>query len=198
MKKIIPSIKILTLACLVLPGFLACTKVQEEPATHEMTEQEQKKQHLEDSFSAFVQKIDLESSDNVWSYLLQHSSVALGLDGSIIYTLNQDREQLLRLKFRFQNPDLYKVDGNLYGGLALSGFIQPLSMILDCPDKRENHMDIHILDNGEDVAKLGLELYEKRLVPVFRFPDGTSYSVTTVILISPLLDYLLEYVLSTE
>lgn len=198
MKKSNISIRNLALTCLLLLGFVACNKDQDVPPTHEMTEEEQKKQHVEDSFTVFAEAINMEDSTNAWDYLLNHSDISLGLNGSLIYSLNQDGVMLLWLKFRFMNPDRYKIDGTLHGGLALKGYIHPLSMILDTPGNRERHLDIHVIDNGEDVAKLGLEYYDGKLIPVFRFYDGTSYSVSTVILIAPLLDYLLKYVLSTE
>lgn len=184
---------------LLLLGAVACTpKAQEEVPKHDLTEQEQKKLQLEEAFSPLIQQINLDEAADIRQYITQHSSVSLGLDGAIIYTLHQDGQTLVRLSFLYQGMDNWKVDGNLYGGLEVHGSLHPLGMVTDRPKNWENHWDLHIYNNGEDVATLGMEVYEQKWVPVFRFPDGTSYSLSSVVLIEPLVDYLLEHVFSTE
>ena len=187
------------LSFLVLLVLAACSeKPVEEDPTHGLTPQEQKKQHLEESFSAFVQVLDLEETADAREYIVKHSEVSMGLDRSIIYELRQDGLSLLLLRFRYLELDNWLVDGDIYGGLEVHGSLQPLQLIAGGLETWDQYTDIHVFDGGEDVAFLGLEVYDMGFIPVFRFPDGTSYSITTVILIEPLIDYLLENVLSTE
>ena len=184
---------------LALLVFAACSEKQdEEIPERELTEEEQKKQHLEESFSAFVQMLNLEEAANTKEYLVRHSVVSVGLDRSLIYDLRQDGQSLLWLKFRHLEMDNWLVDGDIYGGLEVHGSLQPLNMMQGGPAKWDQYWDIHVFDNGEDVATLGLEVYDLGYIPVFRFPDGTSYSITTVLLIEPLIQFLLEHVFSTE
>jgi len=185
--------------CLLLLGLGACTEKQvEEVPVHELTAQELKKQHLEESFSAFARMLDLEEAADTKEYIVRHSVVSIGLDRSVIYDLRQDGTSLLWLKFRHLEMDNWLVDGSLYGGLEVHGSLQPVKMIAGGPAKWDQYWDIHVFDNGEDVASLGVDAYDLGDILVFRFPDGTSYSITTVLLVEPLIHFLLEHVLSTE
>ena len=192
-------LKRIGISLLSLLVIAACSKKQvEEEPQHELTEQEQKKQHLEESFSTFASMLKLEETADVKEYFVRHSVVSIGLDRSLIYDLRQDGQSLLWLKFRHVEQDYWLVDGDLYGGLEVHGNLQPVAMMTDGPAKWDQYWDIHVFDRGEDVATLGLEVYDLGYIPVFRFPDGTSYSITTVLLIEPLIHFLLEHVLSTE
>ena len=175
---------------------LSCTEDPVVVPEHHLTEQERKKQHLDESFSAFASMIDLKDVEDAREFIRQNSEVSLGLDLSIVYTLRQDGETLVRLRFRMGSPLSFLVDGTLYGGLELHGSFQPF--IHSDPEHWEEYWDIHVFDNGEDVATLGVETLDQEIVPVLRFPDGTSYSLSTLLLIEPLVDYLLENVFSTE
>jgi hypothetical protein len=192
-------LKRIGISLLLLLVITACSEKQvEEVPKHELTEQEQKKQHLDESFSAFASMLNLEETADIKEYIVRHSVVSIGLDRSLIYDLRQDGLSLLWLKFRHLELDDWLVDGDLYGGIEVHGSLQPLNMLTDGPEKWDQYWDIHVFDNGEDVATLGLEVYDLGYIPVFRFPDGTSYSITTVLLIEPLIHFLLEHVLSTE
>jgi hypothetical protein len=183
---------------IVLLGALACNKKQEEPTQHEPTEEELVKLHLEASFSTFASKLDLESTADAKEYIVKNSVVSMGLDRSILYNLRQNGESMIWLKFRHVEGDNWQLDGDLYGGLEFHGTLHPLAMILAGTKNWEKYADIHVYDQGKDIATLGLEVYDLGYVAVFRFPDGTSYSITTVLLIEPLIDYLLEHVLSAQ
>lgn len=183
---------------IVLLGALACNKQPEDPPQHEPTEEEQVKLHLEATFSTFATKLDLESSASIKEYIVKNSVISMGMDGSVLYNLRQNGESMLWLKLRYLDVDKWSLDGDLYGGLEFHGFLNPLSMLIGGPKHWEAYSDIHVYDQGKDVAKLGLEIYDLGYIAVFRFPDGTSYSITTVLLIEPLIDYLLEHVVSTE
>jgi hypothetical protein len=195
---ILSTLKRFGVICLILLAALACKKQQDEQPQHEPTEEELVKLHLEESFASFAAKLDLESSADAKEYIVKHSVVSLGLDRSVIYSLRQDSESLLWLRFRHVEGDNWLMEGDMYGGLEFRGSLQPLSMVIAGPKNWEHYSDIHVYDNGKDVATFGVEIYDLGYIPVFRFKDGTSYSITTVLLVEPLIDYLLKHVLSTE
>lgn len=175
---------------------VSCAKAQEELPVHELTPEEQEKQHLDQSFANFVALLDLDKiSSDPRDYILRHSDVSLGRDGSVIYRFTEKGITLITLQFRRGNG-LWKVEGRLYGGLGIQGVIDPVLT----PDweKWEEKSLIYVYDNGVRVARLGLETYEGAPLPVLRFPDGTSYSLTSLLIVEPLVEFLLEYVLSTE
>lgn len=183
---------------LILLGAMACNRKTVEVPEHIPTEEEKTKQHLEESFASFAAKLNLEDSADAKEYIVKHSRVSISLDKSIVYDLRQDGLSLLWLRFRHHDGDTWVLDGEMYGGLEFHGTLQPLTMMVKGPQYWEELSDIHVYDNGKEVATLGLEVYDMGYIAVFRFPDGTSYSITTVLLIEPLVDYLLKHVLSTE
>lgn len=184
--------------CLILLVALSCNKNPEDIPQHEPTEEELAKQHLEESFAAFAAKLDLEDSADAKEYLVKHSVVSVAMDKSIIYNLRQDGVSMIWLRFTHHDGDNWNLKGDMYGGIEFKGTLQPAVMYAKGPAYWEELSDIHVYDNGKDVATLGLEVYDLGYIPVLRFPDGTSYSLTTVVLIEPLMDYLLSHVLSTE
>lgn len=184
--------------CLVLLAALACSQKQDEVPEHEPTEEELIKLHLEESFATFFSTMELEESADIREYLVRHSVVSVAMDKSIIYNLRQNGVSLIWLRFTHHDADNWNVNGDMYGGVEFHGTLQPLAMYAQGPSYWEELSDIHVYDNGKDVAKLGLEVYDLGYIPVLRFPDGTSYSITTLVLIEPLMDYLLKHVLSTE
>ncbi len=184
--------------CLILLGALACNKQQSDVPQHEPTEEEKVKLHLEASFTTFATKLDLQSYADAKEYIVKNSVVSMGMDGAILYNLRQNGESMLWLKFSHLEGEKWKLDGDLYGGLEFHGILEPLSMIICGPKSWEKYWNIHVYDQGKDVATLGLEVYDLGYIPVFRFPDGTSYSITTVLLVEPLVDYLLNHVVSTD
>jgi hypothetical protein len=183
---------------LVLLGALACNKQQADVPQHEPTEEELVKMHVETSFTTFATKLDLESSADAKEYIVKNSVVSMGIDQSILYNLRQNGESMLWLRFRHLEGDKWQLDGDMYGGLEFHGILEPLSMLICGPKSWDKYWDIHVFDQGKDVATLGVEVYDLGYIPVFRFKDGTSYSITTVLLVEPLIDYLLNHVLSTE
>ena len=58
--------------------------------------------------------------------------------------------------------------------------------------------DILVYYDNEQLATLDLIWYEGTPTPVFNFDDGTSYAVTSMLLVDSLIDYLLKNVFSTE
>ena len=167
------------LAMLFLAG---CNKPQEADGTdmHEFTPEELEKKKLDDAFTVFFGKLGLENIDNPTSEILKNSSITVPRLGTIRYTYTKDGLTLISMDVKAG-----MFEAKLHGGISVVG-----------KSLRENGILVFI--DGSQVATLDLVMYNKVPTPVFRFPDGTTYAVTGVLLVEPLLDFLLENVFSTE
>lgn len=203
--------------CIVLALLPACRRTlspETEPAEeqHPFSEAEQVKKHLDEAFAEFYQAVPVfETTDEATAFLLSHSAVLPLGKGTYYYWLVQQnaetgqREVLVEMTFKVTGlPQKLYLDTSLLGGLQLRGNVLLLEFTQD-PATWDKALDIDLLDGGKAVARLGVEvLYykesgreETRPLVVFRFPDGTSYSVSSLLLIEPLVDYILMYVLGT-
>lgn len=161
----------------------ACNKTPVEVVKHPYTEQERVKAHLDSCFAEFVTALDLDSTmvKHPERFLLLNSRIETDwLDrGIVLYQLSRHGRTVLRIQYRVQTGELWAL---LYGGIAIRGTMLP--------------MDLHVYDNGTDVAKLEYDLRLPALV--FRFPDGTTYALSSLLISEALVDFLIEHVLSTE
>ena len=184
---------ILLLMALLLPA--GCRKPAASAPVHELTAQEQVKEHLVTSFSPFVAALEVEKIYSIQDYLLVYGRLDVEQDLTPRFRLVKDGLTLLTLRL---SPGVthWDLQADFYGGISMEGRFTP-ALSLDWRTWEE-HWDIRVFDGGEAVARLGLEAYEDKPVPVFRFPDGTSYAVTTLLFTDALIDYLLTHVVSTE
>lgn len=190
----------------------ACNQAEPSPKEHPFTEQELVKKHLDDSFAKFFESLDVESVEDWEAYVWQYSTVSIDLDGSVVYRFRKGDITQLSIRVR-KGASYWIMEAQLYGGIRMSGHLTAGQLELPeefPPDWNwrilEQFWDIDVYDNYVWVAKLGMESYayteagkaSNIPVMVFRFPDGTSYAVTTVLLVEPLMDYLIKHVFSTE
>ena len=193
MKRII-GILLLGLA-IVMTG---CKKT-DDPLTEEreFTAEEEVKRHLDDTFSTFVEKLQSLSPDeaSLARDIIQCSHISLRDFRYVVYSFEKDGTVLISAQFR---PGLLSWDMKmtLYGGLQVIGTVN-LTPSLKWEDWEKN-WDLDVYDQGVAVAKLGIERYEDSPIFVFRFPDGTSYAVDTLLIVQPLVEYLIENVLSAR
>ena len=188
------------LAALVLLG---CQKTPEPVPVHEYTPQEQAKEHLLQSFSPFIERLEPEKIDSITDFLLDSSKIDLDNDGYVRYRLIKKGLTLITIRFRPGIPDS-RIEAYFYGGVSMKGTVAP-TLSFDWK-KWDDQWDIDVYDGDEAVAKLGLGPFfytteEKTLlipVPVFRFPDETSYSISVLVFTEAFINYLLENVISTE
>lgn len=167
---------------------------------------------MDDSFAKFFESLDVESVEDWEAYVRQYSTVSMDLDGSVVYRFRKGDITQLSIRVR-KGASYWIMEAQLYGGIRMSGHLTTGQLELSeefPPDWNwrilEQFWDIDVYDNYVWVAKLGMESYayteagiaSNIPVMVFRFPDGTSYSVTTVLLVEPLMDYLIKHVFSTE
>ena len=175
----------------LLATFLAagCDKKQEtEPVLHEFTQEELQKKQVDDAFTVFFQYLDLESAPDPRREVLTHSHVTVPEKGVLRYTYVRGDLTLISMDVR-----LKKFTATLYRDIRVEG---------EYPS--EDPPVVYI--GGERVATLGFVWYEYRdsgethreLVPVFCFDDGTSYALSGVLLVEPLIDFLLQNVFTTE
>ena len=172
--------------CIACLGALlvACKKTPAEVPKHPYTQEELVKAHLDDSFSAFITALDLDSTavKRPERFVLENSSVSLDLLGenpAVVYRLKRHGESMLVVRYYWR---LGVVKASLYGGIAIQGPILP--------------PDLRVYDQGSEVAKLEMDTGLACLV--FRFPDGTAYALNSLLITDALVDFLIKNVLSTE
>lgn len=163
-------------------ALVACNKEATPVPEHQHTEQELKKQKLGDALDVFFEKLDPASIENASDFVAGNSQVALAPDGSIVYRLKKDDITLIYGTFLLKKDQL-KVDIRLYGGPQIKG------------DSRTS-LDVYL--DGEKLATLGIEWMDLYPLAVLRYPDGTSYALSSFLVTGALLDYLMNDVLSTE
>ena len=177
---------------ILLAGFLAagCDKNPEaqEPHEHEFTREELQKKKVDEAFTVFFEYLDVGAADNPWLEVVTHSHMAVPEPGILRYTYVRGDLTLISM-----DVALTHFTARLYGDILVEG---------EYPGEEPPVVFI----DGDEVATLGFVWYEYRdsgetkreLVPVFCFADGTSYAISGVLLVEPLIDYLLTNVFSTE
>lgn len=168
-------------ALFLAAGLVACGKEDVFVPVHELTEQEQQKQLVADRLDPFFALLDPASIEDPVAFVRQNSQVAIGLDGRLIYRLKKEGEDLIYATFVLKENRIL-VEARLYGGLRIAGYFP----------------DLYVYADGERVAALGIEWLESRPLVVLRYPDGTSYALSSLLITDALLDYLLDNVFSTE
>ena len=167
------------LSVLLLAG---CNKppVTEGTDMHEFTQEELQKKRLDDAFTLFFKKFNFEKVDNPTAEILANSKVTIPSPGVIRYTYTKNGLTLISM-----DVGAGGLEATLHGGIHLKG-----------TGLGENGTKVFI--DGDQLATLDMVMYNKVPTPVFRFPDGTTYAVTGVLLVEPLIDFLLKNVFSTE
>ena len=167
------------LSVLLLAG---CNKspVTEGTDMHEFTQEELQKKRLDDAFTVFFKKFNLDKVDNPTAEILSNSKVTVPSVGVIRYTYTKNGLTLISM-----DVGTGGFKATLHGGIRLEGI-----------GLGETGTKVFI--DGDQLATLDMVLYNNVPTPVFRFPDGTTYAVTGVLLVEPLIDFLLKNVFSTE
>ena len=175
---------------------VACEKPPvEEIPQHVLTPAEQQKQHLADSYAPFLQAVGVENIGDPKEFIRENSVLELGLDGKPVYRLEKDMVVLVKIVFSLKKGAL-ALEVFFYGGPYMSGTVKPT--LSTKWEKWESNWDIDVYDGSTPVAKLGVEVLDGEPIPVFRFPDGTSYALTSALLTESLINYLIENGLPTE
>lgn len=171
--------------CIACLGALlvACKKTPVEVPKHPYTQEELVKAHLDESFSAFITALDLDSTvvKQPEKFILKNSSISTDWAdrGAITYQLKRHGRAVLLVRYYVLSGEVL---ASLYGGIAIKGTIVP--------------SDLHVYDQDKEVAKLEFDLGLACLV--FRFPDGTAYALNSLLITDALVDFLIKNVLSTE
>ena len=147
---------------------------------HAFTEQELQKKKVDDAFAVFFEALKLDTVEDPKQEIINNSNVTMPKLGVVRYLYVKDGQTLVTMDI---TADSFTAD--LYGGIHLEG------------NNNLTESPAVYIDN-QKVATLGLVMYEDTPTPVFCFDDGTTYAITGVLLVDPLIDFLLEYVFSTE
>ena len=169
------------IAAAVIAGLLSCDRATLPAPQHHLTKQEQQKQDVSDSLTPFFELLDLASIQDPVAFVQENSVVSMGMDGSIIYQLQKDGQNLIHATFSMQSGQFY-VTARLCGGLVIEGPVTELYVYLD----------------GVKMAALELMQLDGKPLIVLRYPDQTTYALSSLLLNEALIEYLLENVLSTE
>ena len=169
-------------AILALGILAGCVKQSDSEGTdmHDFTQAEIQKKQVDDAFTSFFGALKLDTVQDPVQEVIRNSRVSVPKLGIIRYTYVKDGQMLIVLDAKLGS---YQAD--LYGGIHLEG---------------KSFMDggTAVFIDNQQVATIGYIMYDGILTPVFRFSDGTTYAITGVLLVEPLIDYLLKYVFSTE
>ena len=171
---------IFILAMILAAGGCNKTPVAEGTDMHEFTQEELKKKQLDDAFTVFFKKFNLDGIEDPTAEIMKNSKFTVLQSGTVRYTYTKDGFTLVSM-----DVSGGKFEANLHGGITIQG-----------NSLRENGVKVFI--DSVQVATLDLIVYNQVPMPVFRFPDGTTYAVTGVLLVEPLIDFLLNNVFSTE
>lgn len=181
----------------------SCNKQIQPEGTdmHEFTQEELQKKKLDDAFSLFIEALQPESVTDWKQEIKDNSQIYFPTLTSIRYLYTKDGKEIISAEITSVKIDIIertfqsaRFSAKFYGGMEIVGTI-PIQGTRP-----------QVLVDGVPMATLGLELREYKengevkvdILPVFRFPDGTSYAVTGILLVEPLIDYLIENALSTE
>ncbi len=169
-------------AILALGILAGCVKqsVPEGTDMHEFTQEELQKKQVDDAFASFFAALKLDTVQDPAQEVLKNSRITIPKLGVVRYTYVKDGVTVIVL-----DAKLGSFRADLYGGIHLEG-----DSLLDGGTA--------VFMNNTQVATIGYVMYDGILTPVFRFDDGTTYAITGVLLVEPLIDYLLQYVFSTE
>ena len=160
----------------------------QEPQLHEFTQEELRKKKVDDAFTVFFHYLDLVSVEDPWREVANHSHISFPEFGTLRYTYVRGDLTLISMDVK-----LTAFTAELYRGIRIVG---------EYPGECSPVVYI----DGERLATLGFVWYEYRdsgemkrqLVPVFCFDDGTTYAVSGILLVEPLIDFLLKNVFTTE
>lgn len=147
---------------------------------HPFTEQELKKKQLDTAFSTFFEYLKPETVEDPWQEIIRNSRIYSPYLGVLRYKYIKDGVTLITVDLKTTS---FTID--FLGGVHMerSGYTKG---------------DILVYYDNEQLATLDLIWYEGTPTPVFYFDDGTSYAVTSMLLVDSLIDYLLKNVFSTE
>lgn len=167
--------KFVFLLLLAVPIWGCNRKDDPQPPAHEYTEKEADKVMLQNAFEAFIQALDLHTQEEVRSFIIHNTVVEFDEDGVLHVCLRDDVQKWMDLSLKAGTPPSMELW--MQGGLSVRGI--PSEVYVG--EKRVAQLDIVRL-NGYPV-------------PVFRFPDGTTYSLTSLALITPFMDWIIKYAL---
>lgn len=196
---------IFILAALLL--LLSCNKQKQEAPVHELTPAEQSKQNLDNLGAEIAKVMESVGEDSLFQYVLKHGKVSLLPLGTVSFSISGDEGALVQAEFVRQKGRT-GVAISLPDDMYIGGYVDMKNLVrnFDCSaespviEALDSCLDLTLYYHGEATATLGLESYHETgagvdkwsVLPVFRFSDGTSYAMSSVVLIDQFLDFFMK------
>ena len=195
---------LLFLGMLLLP--FSCKKAEAVVEEHPFTETEQEKNSLDEVSTQVWESLGLEEGAEILPFLREHTRLIPSLSGLTIAVLSAEDEEVMRMKFGLGLGRI-RLSGSMLDRVELNGtvgldnfqrgeepFSQRIIQAMDAGTDVAVHLD------GKEIGRLGFEaIHENEAgkdswtpVPVIRFKDGTSYSVSGLLLVAPLIEFFLR------
>lgn len=190
--------------------FAGCSKADApEAPVHELTPAEKSKARLDECFVALWEATGLSSPEDALQYVTDHGRISVK-GRSVTGTLDSPSGEIFRIKVTLiERNSLLSVEGSAPLGMTFSGTIayKFLSTLVDLSldpigkaDALSGAMDITVFDSGKPLCKVGVTASHRTgaeedswsYVPVFRFEDGTTYGMMSVLLVQPLVEQILK------
>lgn len=210
--------KVLLLMCAAVLSFGCSRKTVYSISEGPLSEMEERKSRLDSVIGDIMEPFGLsgdEKVEDLTKILTRDGSVALRSDGSVVYTLVRRGQVIFTVKLSVGNLCCGEVNLTVLtcSDLWMDGKVKisPLMCGLGClagegesfisgVSKFDSAMDVDVYTGDDKIAKLGLEPLhitgagEDRwdVMLVLRFEDGTTYDITSLLLVSSMLDYFLS------
>lgn len=187
-------------------GLAACKKDPQPVEVYEPTPMEQTKQNLDSLGANMAKALGLSADDNLTEYILDNTKVSTKPIGTVTLTLDGKEGTVMRATF-IKKLGKTKVEIALVGDMLIRGYVDIGKFLLHLHPTQDDiysealdeGMDLTLYYRDEAMATLGIEPYHQKEagedvwkpLPVFRFSDGTSYAVSSTVLVEQFIDYFL-------
>lgn len=197
---------VILLVCSLLAscvGREATPQAQEHP----YSQSELQKLTLDEVSSEFWESLGLENASDIKSYLQDHVRIVPWPGKTALILVSDDGREVARGRVSLVDGKPC-IDVSILDRVAFSGTLG-VSLDMDYEDTVFSEMMIIAIDEGTDVTvtldgkpigKLGFEAVHEnqagqdywRPDAVLRFEDGSSYSLSGLLLVGPMIDYFLK------
>ena len=188
---------------------VACNKEAPQPVVHELTPIEQTKQNLDSLGANLAKTLNISEDDNLLEFLVKEGKMSFRPLGTVNYTLEGEDGPALEISLSHEGLIKRGLDIIFYPDMEIQGTVDLKKIVTNLHLSQETPVtqaldacvDLTLYYKGEPMATLGLEPYHESeagedrwsVLPVFRFKDGTSYSISSVVLIDQFIDYFLKH-----
>lgn len=164
------------LILLLTAVFWGCERNIEPQTPNPVDSDQDDKVLLEKAFTSFIEAVDVHSLEEARQFILLNGLITIDDDGIFHFFLCDDVQEWM--DFSISPSSDPRMQLTLAGGLSIRGI----------PSK--------VYVNDQYIADVAIVYLNGRPTPVFRFQDGTTYSLSSLLLITPFMDWIIEYALA--